>query len=150
MNHRDDDRLVDHLRDALGYSESVDPDTLEMIMTGYDIAGIEVVVADLVYDSHRSENLVPVRGNDLARVFTAEGGGVTFEFEITDGSSLVCGRVLPAVAATVYLDQIGNMRSVALGETAAFEFGVNADAPFRLRLVTEAGDVVATEWVASD
>ena len=147
MNHQHDEPLIDQLRDAFGYSESVDADTLDMIMTGYDIAGIDTIVADLVFDSHRTDDAVPVRGDDPMRVLTAEGGGITFEFEIAADTSLVSGRVIPGGAATVHLDQIGNMQSVDLDETVSFEFGVNPDSPFRLRLVTRTGDVVSTDWI---
>ena len=51
MSRDDESQFVDELRESLGYTEDVSPDLLGMIMTGYDIVGIDAVIADLVYDS---------------------------------------------------------------------------------------------------
>lgn len=148
MKQHDDDRLVDQLRDALGFDDQVDPDELDMIMTGYDIIGLDVVVAELTYDSREESQLVPARAEGPARMMTAKGGGFTFEFEISGGTPRLAGRVIPAVAGTIELDQIGNQQSAPLDASAFYEFGLMVGQPFRLRLAPNHGEAIATEWLS--
>jgi len=57
----DGDRLLSELHKALGFDEQPSQETIEMIMTGYDIVNIDVAIAELVHDSDIHEAPVPVR-----------------------------------------------------------------------------------------
>ena len=147
MNQRDErapDPLEETLRDALGYTEVPDPETVEMIMTGYDIVGLDVVTAELTEDTA----LVAVRdGEPDVRTLTAEGGGIRFEFEIRPEAPHLVGRIVPASEGEVVLDQLGNEQTQQLDESSCYEFGLVPGSPFRLRFVAADGTVIATDWV---
>ena len=147
MKQHDDDRLIDRLRDALGFDDEVDPDELDMVMTGYDIVGLDVLVAELTYDSWDESELVPARAESPARMLTASGGGFSFEFEISGERPRLAGRVTPVTFGTIELDQIGNQQSAQLDASAFYEFGLMVGQPFRLRLTPEHGEAVATGWL---
>lgn len=139
------DEFRDELRDALGYTNGVDPDLVDMILTGYDIAGLDVTVAEVTYDSFASD-LVPVRAEDMPRMLTAEGAGITIEFEISAARSGLSGQVDPPTPGKIILDQLGNAHELELHPSGSFAFDLNSG-PFRLRLVTADGDSIATEWL---
>jgi hypothetical protein len=151
MSRRDDhapDPLEETLRDALGYRDAPDPETIEMIMTGYDIAGMEVVAAELIHDSALVADGVAVRdGEPEVRTMTAEGGGVRFEFEIRPEAPHVVGRLIPPSPGEMHLDQLGNPLAQTLDASAGFEFTLLPGSPFRLRFVTDDGVTIATDWV---
>lgn len=151
MSEHDDrarDPVEEALRDALGYGSAPDPETVEMIMTGYDIVGLDVVTADLIHDSALAREGVPVRdGEPAIRSLTAEGGGLRFEFEIRPDAPHVVGRLIPPAPGEVLLDQLGNQQAQRLDESAGFEFVLVPGSPFRLRFVAGDGTTVATDWV---
>jgi hypothetical protein len=152
MSRRDDqapDPLEETLRDALGYRDAPDPETVEMIMTGYDIAGMDVVAAELIHDSALVADGVAVRDEEPeVRTMTAEGGGVRFEFEIRPEAPHVVGRLIPAVAGVVHLDQLGNQQSHPLGDYDGYEFTLLPGSPFRIRFVADDGTAIATDWMS--
>jgi hypothetical protein len=152
MSGRDDqapDPLEETLRDALGYRDTPDPETIEMIMTGYDIAGMDVVAAELIHDSALVADGVAVRdGEPDVRTMTAEGGGVRFEFEIRPEAPRIVGRLIPASPGAVHLDQLGNQQRQPLGESGGYEFTLLPGSPFRLRFVADDGTTIATDWVS--
>jgi hypothetical protein len=140
------DEFRRELREALGYTDEVSDGLIEMIMTGYDIAGLDVIIAELTYDSLRDGGLVPVRGEEPIRMIAAEAHGVTLELEIVGQIPRLVGRVIPARTGTVHLDQGVAPRSVPLDEAGAFEFALGTG-PFRVRFDPEDGEQIATEWL---
>jgi hypothetical protein len=143
-NKRDnDDPTVEMLRDALGYTDPPDPDTVEMVMMGYDIARLDVVTAELVEETA----MVAVRaGESPVRLVTAEGGGFRFEFEVRETAPQVVGRLVPIAPGSVALDQIGNQQTQPLDDLGSYQFNLVIGKPFRLRFDPEDGPAVATEW----
>jgi hypothetical protein len=138
-----EDPTVEILRDALGYTDTPDPDTVEMVMTGYDIARLDVVTAELVEETA----MVPVRaGESLIRLISAEGGGFRFEFEVRETAPQVVGRLVPIAPGSVALDQIGNQQTQPLDDLGSYEFSLLIGKPFRLRFEPDEGPAVATEW----
>ena len=142
-----DNEMTDALRDAFGYDESVSPDTLEMIMTGYDIVNLDVVVAELVHDSAVMAGQ-PVRADGgTPRQVVYEAAGIRISLEIGSRAPQVVGKVEPVAAGELTLDQPGNQASVVVSETGGFECSIEVGIPFRLRWTPEDGTVIATDWV---
>lgn len=147
-DHHASDPLEETLRDAFGYRDAPDPEIVEMIMTGYDIAGMDVVAAELIHDSALFAGGVAVRDAEPeVRTITAEGGGVRFEFEIRPEAPHVVGRLIPPSSGEIHLDQLGNLQVQALDASAGFEFTLLPGSPFRLRFVADGGATTATGWV---
>ena len=147
---REDRELMDALRDAYGFDERPSAEALQMIMTGYDIANIDVLITDLVHDSALHDEPVPVRGGDAgARMVSFEGEGVRFDFEVGDAAPHIVGRLTPFQAGTVALDQVGNQQGEPLDESGTFEFSISMGTPYRLRFTPEGGQSIATEWLIS-
>ena len=142
----DQDRFRDELRDALGYGDEPSDDLVDMIMTGYDIVGLDVTIAPFVYDSSRDGDLVLVRGEDSVRALTAEGQTVTLELEVVESERRLSGRVLPPQPGTVYLDQEVVPQAVSVDEAGAFEFNLGTGS-FRVRFDPDDGEQIATEWL---
>lgn len=146
-NDKNDDQTMDLLRDALGYTDSADEETVDMIMTGFDIVGLDAVTAEILFDSAVTSAGVPVRdSDDGVRLLTASGGGLDFELEVRETSSQLVGRVTPHLDAEILLDQLGNEQSSEIDAAGMFEFELGKG-PFRLRLTQRDGTVVATDWI---
>lgn len=145
---REEEPIIEALRDALGYTDPPDPDTIDMVMTGYDIVSLDVVAATLTYDSFLDEALAPVRDDAAGmRSIIAEGGGYVLDLDIRSAARELIGRVRPVVAGKIALDQSGNHQSSELEDDGSFEFGLQAGVPFRLRFIPVDGESVATDWI---
>lgn len=145
-----DAELLAQLREAFGFDEPSSPETIEMIMTGFDIVNIDVLLAELVHDSDIHDAPVPIRGGDAgARIVSFAGEGVRFDFEIGDTAPHIVGRVTPGTSGSIALDQVGNRQERRLDESGTFEFTITSGAPYRLRLIPERARSIATEWLIS-
>lgn len=146
----DDDRLAEELAVALR-GDGPSPESIEMMMAGYDIVMTDTIEADLVHDSATDE-LVAVRSTDTGTrmlSYTEAGSELEIEFEIVDGR--VIGHVDPPDGGQVQLEQPANTdRMVTVVEPDAigsFEFTLHSPGTFRLRYVDRSRRSVATGWI---
>lgn len=145
---QNEEPTLEALRDALGYTDVPDQDTVDMVMTGYDIVNLQVITAALTYDSDLDEALVSVRDDAAGmRSITAEGGGYVLDLDIRTEAPELIGRIRPIAQGEIALDQSGNHQSIELEEHGSFEFGLRAGQPFRLRFIPTDGESVATDWI---
>ena len=145
-----DEHSLAQLRDVLGFTDAVSAESIEMIMTGYDITNIDVLIAELVHDSDVHDTPVPVRGGDAgARMVSFAGEGVRFDFEVGDTAPHIVGRITPVAPGSIALDQVGNAHEESLDESGTFEFTITTGTPYRLRFTPEGGPSIATEWLIS-
>ncbi|MEL6983020.1 MAG: hypothetical protein AAFO29_11405 [Actinomycetota bacterium] len=146
----DDDRLAEELAVALR-GDGPAPESIDMMMAGYDIVMTDTVEADLVHDSDTDE-LVAVRSADTSTrmlSFSEAETDLEIEFEIVDGR--VIGHVDPPDGGQVQLEQPANtdqMVTVVEPDTiGSFEFTLTSPGTFRLRYVDRSRRSVATGWI---
>ena len=137
-----DEQLLEMLKDSLDNSVEVSDDAIDMLMTGYDIVNMDVLEAELTFDSlaatgvrrRRARPAAALRADDSRRI----------DVELDDVSLRCSGQVAPAGAAP--LEQMSGTRQLGLSESGSFDAVVEGTGPFRLRY--EIGDVaVTTSWL---
>jgi hypothetical protein len=146
MDHEtlDDDRLLALVGEVLDRIDPVPADATATAVAA-DLGGVDAELADLVFDSLLDERAVAVRaepGSDV-RSLTFTAGARTIEVDVSGAD--VVGRVTPAGAGTVELEQPRGRRSVAVDDLGRFRAPL-APGPLRLRFGIGSA-AVATPWI---
>ena len=137
-----DERLLELLKDSLDADTSVDDDTIDMLMTGYDIVHADTLEAEMVFDSF-ADAAVRSSGTDI-RHLRFELGDVVFSFEIDPVASTCAGRVEPAGGA-LSMERLSGSQDVETSDTGSFEIRVEDSGPLRLHYAVNESTVV-TPW----
>lgn len=140
-----DERLLAELAQALSEPHRLDPATVDLLMTGYDLVHLEAREAELVWSS-LDEPLVATRSTSTESLqLTFEAEGLSIELDITD--RLLTGHIDPPSRAIVYFEQIGATSRTAVDELGSFEFALTSNRPFRLRVDAPKLLSTVTPWL---
>ena len=131
------------MREALDASVEIGEDTIELLLTGYDLVHLDVVEAPLVFDSH--VETAGVRSGTGPRSLVFEHGELRLSFELDEAMRRCSGSVTPP-GGVLYCDQVESSLVVAISESGSFDTGVERRGPFRLRYHT-GESAVATPWL---
>jgi hypothetical protein len=151
----DDDQLLEALGDALRAGD-VPRALVEAGKRAYRAYDIDAQLAALTHDSaaDREHALAGTRGDpDSARLrfvgFRSDDHKVVVELEVVD--DVIVGQLAPVVAGAVDLyvaGESGVAATVEIDEVGAFTLRPIPDGRFRLRLRTDAGAVILTDWTS--
>ena len=137
-----DDRVLRDLSDALSRPSDTDQDTIDMIMTGYDLTMTGARIAELI----EQEELAPTRSDDEASPFyTCVVDDIRFDFEVL--ADTVVGSIDPPMRGRLILHQPEELATADTTESGSFEIDRPSNAPFRLHFQPDDGEPIATPWI---
>lgn len=138
-----DDELLSALKDSIDNSVEVTDDTIDMLMTGYDIVHTDVLEADLVFDSLAGAGVRS--GAGPTRLLRFEHDDVAIDVELDDVALRCIGRASPSGGA-LHLEHMSGTRQIGLSDGGSFDEIVEPSGPFRLRYDI-GGRSVSTTWL---
>jgi hypothetical protein len=148
-----DDRLLDDLRATASSHDDIPPGVLDAARAAFTWRTIDAELADLAtltFDSDTTDReLAGVRGTVEARLLSFEGAEGALEVELTVEAAEVrfVGQILPAAAATVFVDDPSGTTDVSASPNGRFDARIATIGPVRLRVVVDGRPLVRTEWI---
>lgn len=137
-----DDRMLEFLKDALDADSGVTEDTIDMLMTGYDIVQADTVEAGMIFDSFAD---AAVRGGTgVARQLRFEHGETVIDLELDDLERRLAGHFEPP-GGRGSLEQIDGTTEIS-APAGSFDLTVEGLGPFRVNYEVD-GDSVVTAWL---
>jgi hypothetical protein len=141
----EDGLLEEELRRAAAVLDPVPTELRQLALDAYALYDVDARVAELTFDS--LVDALPVRGvMDPPRMLTFRAGGLTVDVEVTEQGLM--GQVLPPQRARI--EVLGGPQTslgVPVDELGRFTGEAPPAGPFALRLRTDGGDVIVTEWL---
>jgi hypothetical protein len=147
----DDDELEEELRRLAARVDPVPPELLHGAAGAFAWRDIDAELAELVFDSLiDSDEATLVRGSPDRRLVSFAAGGLTIDVEVTvtGPARTVMGQIVPPRRGRVDLRRPGETVSVEADELGRFRSGPLPPGPLSLRLRTDEGAPVVTDWLS--
>jgi hypothetical protein len=147
----DDDELEEELRRLAARVDPVPPELLHGAAGAFAWRDIDAELAELVFDSLiDSDEATLVRGSPDRRLVSFAAGGLTIDVEVTAAgpARTVMGQIVPPRRGQVELRRPGETISVEADELGRFRSGPLSPGPLSLRLRTDEGAPVVTDWLS--
>ena len=146
----ENDELEAELRRLAARVDPVPPELLRGAVEAFAWRDIDAELAELVFDSLAElDEAVLVRGSPERRMLSFAGGGLTIDVEVTatGPARTVMGQIVPPRRGQVDLRRPGDTVTIEADELGRFRSGPLAPGPLSLRLRTEEGAPVVTDWL---
>jgi len=144
----DDERITAELSDAVREAEEVPGRFLHAGRSAFAWRTVDAELAELTADSADSAATEPAgtrSDTTPRRALTFTAGDVTIDVEVAAGALL--GQIVPPQPGELELQsRDGAPHTVPVDAVGWFRIGVRPAGLFRLRLRTESGRTVHTEW----
>jgi hypothetical protein len=150
-DERDDDELEEELRRLAARVDPVPPELLRAAAGAFTWRDIDAELAELVFDSLLdADEAALVRGSPDRRLVSFAAGGLTIDVEVTTTGPdrTVMGQIVPPRRGQVELRRGQDTVTVEADELGRFRSGPLPPGPLSLRLRTEGGAPVVTDWLA--
>jgi hypothetical protein len=150
-DERDDDELEEELRRLAGRVDPVPPELLRAAAGAFTWRDIDAELAELVFDSLLdADEAALVRGSPDRRLVSFAAGGLTIDVEVTatGPARTVMGQIVPARRGQIDLRRSGDTVTIEADELGRFRSGPLPPGPLSLRLRTEDGAPVVTDWLS--
>jgi hypothetical protein len=142
-----DDQLAERLRLALDAVDPVPPAVLQAARGAYSWRTVDAELAELVADSALAP-AAGVRTAGTARRVTFRARDVEVEVLITEeGAARLEGQVVPPRPGRVELETGKGARTAVADHVGRFTFGEVQRGALRLRVTTDEGVVISTDWI---
>jgi hypothetical protein len=143
-----DDQLAERLRRALDAADPVPPAVLQAARAAFTWRTIDAELAELVADSALAPEAAGLRSAGTARRVTFRARDVEVEVLITEeGAVRLEGQIVPPGPGRVDLDTGEGARTAVADHVGRFAFGEVQPGPLRLRVTTDEGVVISTDWI---
>jgi hypothetical protein len=150
-DERDDDKLEEELRRLAARVDPVPTELLQGATGAFAWRDIDAELAELVFDSLLdTDEATVVRGSPDRRLVSFAAGELTIDVEVTatGPARTVMGQIVPPRRGQVDLRRPGETVTVEADELGRFRSGPLAPGPLSLRLRTDDGAPVVTDWLA--
>jgi hypothetical protein len=150
MRDEPEDELENELRRLAARVDPVPPELLRAAAGAFAWRDIDAELAELVFDSLAETDAMLVRGSPDRRLLSFAGGGLTVDVEVTatGPERTVMGQIVPPRRGQVELRRGQDTVTVEADELGRFRSGPLPPGPLSLRLRTEDGAPVVTDWLA--
>lgn len=151
----DDDQLEDELRRLAARLEPVPAELIASAVGAYHLRGIDVELAELVFDSLLDEDATTLVRGGTERLVTFRRGDLTIDVEVTGSGPTrdLTGQVEPPRAAVVNIRHRAGEASTEADELGRFRAEGLPPGPMRLQIRLSGPDralgrpLVATDWI---
>jgi hypothetical protein len=142
----DDEQLLQYLGDAVRSRAEVPDHFSQVAKEAFAWRGIDAELAELAYDSSRTE-LAGARGDRASvRTLTFATGQLTIEVEATPGA--LRGQLVPPQPGELEMrGRDGTVVTVDIDEVGWFVLTTIVAGPFQLVARTESGRAIRTGWI---
>jgi hypothetical protein len=150
-DERENDELEAELRRLAARVEPVPPELLQAATGAFAWRDIDAELAELVFDSLADlDEAALVRGSPERRLVSFAGGGLTIDVEVTltGPARTVMGQIAPPRRGQVELRRSQGTVTIEADQLGRFASGPLLPGPLSLRLRTEDGAPVVTDWLA--
>jgi hypothetical protein len=150
-DERENDEIEAELRRLAARVDPVPPELLHAATGAFAWRDIDAELAELVFDSLADlDEAALVRGSPERRLLSFAGGGLTIDVEVTvtGPARTVMGQVAPPWRGQVELRRSQGTVTIEADELGRFASGPLPPGPLSLRLRTEDGAPVVTDWLA--
>lgn len=147
-DERDDDQLLEALRQSLRARRAVPPAFIQAAQNAYAWHNIDAELAFLTYDSTRQLGLAVSMRSETAsiRALTFTSPHLTIELEI--GDQAVLGQIVPPQPATIGVrTRAGLAATVLADELGCFTIEQPPASAFRLHCQASDGTSAVTGWI---
>src|SRR5215472_4202811 len=146
-----DNELEAELRRLAADKEPVPAELVQAALDAFGWRDIDAELAELVFDSLVDSDEAPlVRGSPDQRLVSFAVGELTIDVEVTAAgpARTVMGQIVPPRSGQVDLRRPRETVTVEADELGRFQSGPLPPGPLSLRLRTDEGPPVVTDWLA--